>query len=92
MEYGAGLGEIERWNYSALGQDPASDAPDARLQVSVFTEYSDAETWIIIGVIAAVAVVSVTVVIVAVVLVRRRRRNRPAGAGTVADPEPAPGE
>jgi len=87
MEYGASLGEIEDWNYSALGQDPASDAPDARLQVSVSTEYSDAETWIIIGVIVAVIVVVVIIVIVAIVLLRRSRGNRPAGLRTTADLE-----
>ena len=89
MEYGAGLGEIERWNYSALGQNPAADAPDARLQVSVSTKYSDAEMWIIIGVIVAVIVVVIIIVIVAIVQLRRRiRRNRPAGLRTTADLEP----
>jgi len=89
MEYGASLGEIEDWNYSALGQNPAADAPDARLQVSVFTEYSDAEMWIIIGVIVAVIVVVVVLVIVAIVLLRRRSRaDRPIGLRTTADLEP----
>ena len=91
MEYGADLGEIERWNYSALGQDPISDAPDAHLQVSVFTEYSDAETWIVVGVIVAAAVAAV--IIVTVFLTRRRRRNRrPVEIATVADLEPADSE
>ena len=90
MEYGASLGEIEHWNYSALGQDPTSDAPNARLQVSVFTEYSDAETWIIIGVIVGVIVLVVIAVIVAAVRLRRRSRgNRPTGLRTTADLEPA---
>ena len=93
MEYGASLGEIEHWNYSALGQDPTSDSPDARLQVSVFTEYSDAETWIVIGVIVGVIVLVVIVVIVAAVRLRRRSRgNRPRGLGTTADLEPAADE
>lgn len=88
MEYGASLGEIEDWNYSALGQNPAADAPDARLQISVFTEHSDAETWIIIGVIVAVIAVVAAVTIVAIVLRRRSRRNRPMGLHTTADLEP----
>ena len=93
MEYGAGLGKIEDWNYSALGQDPTADAPDARLQVSVSTEYFDAEMWIIIGVIVAGVVVAVIVVIAAVVWLRRRsRRNRPTGVDTVADLEASSGE
>ena len=93
MEYGAGLGEIDHWNYSALGQNPAAAAPDARLQVSVFTEYSDTETWIIIGVIVAGIVVAVIVVIATIVWLRRRsRRNRPTGVDTVADLEAASGE
>lgn len=93
MEYGAGLGDIEGWNYSALGQNPAADAPDARLQVSVFTEYSDAETWIVIGIIiVAAAVAAVIIVAVFVIRIRRRRRNRAAGISTAADLEPAASE
>ncbi len=89
MEYGGGLAEIQRWNYSALGQNPAADAPDARLQVSVSTKYSDAEMWIIIGVIVAVIVVVIIIVIVAIVQLRRRSRgNRTAGLRTTADLEP----
>lgn len=90
MEYGASLGEIDRWNYNAVGQDPASDAPDARLQVSVFTEYSDAETWIIIGVVVAIIAVIVAVITVTITLRRRRgRRNQPAEIGSVVDLENA---
>ena len=84
MEYGASLGDIEHWNYSALGQDPASDAPDARLQVSVFTDHSDFEEWLIL--IPAVAVV-IAAIIVAVIVLRRRRRNRATGAHAVSDLE-----
>ena len=92
MEYGAGLGDIEGWNYSALGQNPAADAPDARLQVSVFTEYSDAETWIVIGIIVAAAMAAVIIVAVFVIRIRRSRRNRAAGISTAADLEPAASE
>lgn len=93
MEYGVGLGDIEHWNYSALGQDPASDAPDARLQVSVFTEYSDAETWIIIGGVVAVIAVVLAVIIAAIVLRRRSSRgNNPAGVDTATDLEPVSDE
>ena len=90
MEYGGGLGAIEHWSYAAVGQDPASDAPDARLQVSVFTKYSDAETWIVIGVIIAVVVAAVVAVVI--VLIRRRRRNRAASVHMVADLEVAASE
>ena len=89
MEYGAGLGEIDHWNYSALGQDPTSDAPDARLQVSVSTEYSDAEIWIIIGVIVAGAA---AVTVSAIVLLRRRRRNPSTGLHAIENLEPAASE
>ena len=93
MEYGASLGDIDHWNYSALGQDPASDAPDARLQVSVFTEYSDAEMWIIVGVIVAVFVVAVAVIISAIALRRRRNAgNSTAGVHTATGLEPASDE
>ena len=89
MEYGAGLGEIDHWNYSALGQNPAADAPDARLQVSVSTEYSDAEMWIIVGVIVAGAA---AVIVSAIVLLRRRRRNPSTGLHTIENLEPAASE
>ena len=89
MEYGADLGKIERWNYSALGQDPTSDAPDARLQVSVSTEYSDAEMWIIVGAIVAGAA---AVIVSAIVLLRRRRRNPSSGLHTIDDLETAASE
>ena len=93
MEYGASLGDIDRWNFNALGQDPASDAPDARLQVSVFTEYSDAETWIIIGVVVAVIAVLLAFIVAAIVLQRKRsRRNRPTGLHTATDLDPASDE
>ena len=93
MVYGAGLGDIEHWNYSALGQDPASDAPDARLQVSVFTEYSDAEMWIIIGVIVAIIAVVVAVIFAVIVLARRRSRaNLPTGVRAATDFESASSE
>ncbi len=93
MEYGAGLGEIDHWGYTAVGQNPAADAPDARLQVSVFTEYSDAETWIIIGVVVAVVAVIVAAIIAAIVLQRRRsRRNLPTGVRTATDLEVASDE
>lgn len=95
MEYGASLGDIEHWNYSALGRDPASDAPDARLQVSVFTERFDTETWIIIGVgviAAIVAVVAVLIFAVSVLVRRRRRRNHPTGVGAATEFEPASSE
>ena len=31
MDFGAGLGEIDYWKYNAAGQNPAVDAPSARL-------------------------------------------------------------
>ena len=85
MEYGAGLGNIERWNYSALGQDPASDAPDARLQVWVSTRRTDVEMWIVISVIA----VAIAIAVVAVIVVSLRRRSR-ASAIRARDLEPTP--
>jgi hypothetical protein len=90
MEYGDSLADIEHWNYNALGQDPASDAPDARLKVSVLTEYSYSETWIIIGVVVAIIAVIVAVIMAARAFRRRRGRgNRPTGVHTATDQEPA---
>ena len=87
MEYGAGLGEINHWGYTAVGQDPGADAPDARLQVSVVTEYFDVQMWIVIGVIIAVVVLATIVVVVALIRVRRRRHDRATGVSTVAELE-----
>ena len=87
MDYGAGLGKTEYWEYNAAGQDPASDAPNARLNVSVYTRDRDYEMWILIGVIVA----AVVVVVIAVVVVVRRVRRR-SQAGLSQDPEVAPAE
>lgn len=76
IDYGAGLGKTEYWEYNATGQDPASDAPNARLNVSVYTRDRDYEMWILIGVVVAAVVV---VLIAAVITVRRVRRRNPAG-------------
>ena len=85
MEYGAGLGDIEYWGYNAVGQSPAVDAPDARLQVSVSTRRTDVEMWIVISVIA----VAIAIAVVAVIVVSRRRRSR-ASTIRAHDLEPTP--
>lgn len=87
MEFGAGLGDTEYWGYDAFGQNPAADAPDARLTVAVFTDHDDAEIWIIPGVIA-VLIAGAVAVIVVVVLLLRRRRNRRSAPHTVVNLEP----
>ena len=78
MDFGAGLGEIERWEYNAAGQNPAVDAPSARLSVSVSSGERLADVWII-AVVLAVVMVGVSAAVVALLLRRRRRTNR-AGA------------
>ena len=80
MDFGASLGETEHWEYNAAGQNPVDDAPNARLDVSVYTEQTDLEEgWIVVGVIVAVVVVAA--IIVAVVLMRRRRGSALSRAG-----------
>ena len=87
MDFGAGFGETEHWEYNAAGRDPVDDAPNARLSVSVSTDRDDeALPWIIGGVVT-VGVVGVAVsAITLVVLARRRRRS---AAISVVDLEPA---
>ena len=75
MDFGAGLGEIERWDYNAAGQNPAVDAPSARLSVSVSSGERLADVWII-AVVLAVIVVGVSAAVVVLLLRRRRRTNR----------------
>ena len=75
MDFGAGLGEIERWDYNAAGQNPAVDAPSARLAVSVSSGERLADVWII-AVVLAVVMVGVSAAVVALLLRRRRRTNR----------------
>ena len=75
MDFGAGLGEIDYWEYNAAGQNPAVDAPSARLAVSVSSGERLADVWII-AVVLAVVMVGVSAAVVALLLRRRRRTNR----------------
>ncbi len=89
MDFGAGLGETEHWEYNAAGRDPVDDAPNARLSVSVSTDRNDeAVAWIIGGVAVAI-VVAVAIAATTVVLARRRRRR--AAVASVVDLEPDSG-
>ena len=89
MDFGAGLGETEYWEYNAAEPNPADDAPNARLSVSVYTDRDDeAVAWIIVGVVAAIVVV-VAVAATTAVLARRRRRR--AAVAPVVDLEPDSG-
>ena len=78
MDFGAGLGDIEGWEYNAAGENPAVDAPSARLAVSVSSEEKLPDVWII-AVVLAVVIVGICAAVVALLLYRRRRTN-PAGA------------
>ena len=84
MDFGAGIGEIKYWEYNASGQNPAADAPNARLSVSVSSKDSYTEIWIVGVVIAAVVVVAAVVVPTALV----RRRNRRTRVTPVSDLQP----
>ena len=86
MEYGAGLGDIEYWGYNAVGQSPAVDAPDARLQVWVSTRRTDVEMWIVVGVIA----VAIAIAVVAVIVVSLRRSRASAIRARDLEPTPTP--
>ena len=85
MDFGAELGDTEHWEYNASGQNPVDDAPNARLNVSVFTEDTDVETWAVVGAIIAVGMAAA---IVAAMLIRRLR----AAARTTGTLETADGE
>ncbi len=65
QDYAAGIGEIERWELTASGQQPAGDATSARL--SVFVNSGTGYTpWVLYPVVV-VGAMAVTAVIVAVV-------------------------
>lgn len=85
MDFSADLGDVEHWNYNALGQNPADDAPNARLRVSVETGDDYTMAWIIIGVVVGAVVVGAIIVVAVARLVRRR--NRRVGDYTVANLE-----
>ena len=89
MDFGAGLGETEHWEYNAAGRDPVDDAPNARLSVSVYTDRDDEVVAWIIGGVAAAIVVAVAVAATTVALARRRRRR--AAVASVVDLEPDSG-
>ena len=75
MDFGAGLGEIDYWDYNAAGQNPAVDAPSARLSVSVSSGERLADVWII-AVVLVVVMVGISAAVVALLSRRRRRTNR----------------
>ncbi len=75
MDFGAGLGEIDYWEYNAAGQNPAVDAPSARLSVSVSSGERLADVWII-AVVLVVVMVGISAAVVALLSRRRRRTNR----------------
>ena len=77
MDFGAGLGEIDYWDYNAAGQNPAVDAPSARLAVSVSSGERLADVWII-AVVLAVVMVGISAAVV-ILLSRRRHRTNRAG-------------
>ena len=85
MDFGAGLGEIEGWEYNAAGENPAVDAPSARLAVSVSSEEKLPDVWII-AVVLAVVMVGISAAVAALLLQRRRRTN-PAGAVQMLEPD-----
>ena len=75
MDFGAGLGEVDYWDYNAAGQNPAVDAPSARLSVSVSSGERLADVWII-AVVLVVVMVGISAAVVALLSRRRRRTNR----------------
>ena len=91
MDYAAGLGKLQHWDYNAVGQNPSAAAPNARLDFSVGTPEDYSTLWIILAVAVGAAVL-VVIAIVALVLALRRRRRRPNGVATVAGLEPASSE
>ena len=75
MDFGASLGETEHWEYNAMGQNPADDAPNARLSVSVMSEENYTAIWIVVGVVGVIAVAAAIAAVVASLLRRRRSRH-----------------
>ena len=61
--------------HNAAGQNPAVDAPSARLSVSVSSGEKLPDVWII-AVVLAVVIVGISAAVVVLLLRRRRRTNR----------------
>ena len=91
MDYAAELGELQHWDYNAVGQNPSAAAPNARLNFSVATPEDHSTMWMILAVVVGAAVL-VVIAIAALVLALRRRRSRRNEVGGAADLEPAASE
>ncbi|MCY4556347.1 MAG: DUF4349 domain-containing protein [Chloroflexi bacterium] len=91
MDYAAELGELQHWDYNAVGQNPSAAAPNARLNFSVATPEDYSTLWMILAGVVSAAVL-VVIAIVALVLALRRRRRRRNEVGAAADMEPAASE
>ena len=87
MDFGAGLGDVERWEYNAAGNNPDVDAPNARLHVLVYS--LEGLPGVLIAAVVMAAIVAGTVAAAVILLVRRQRRRNPVGA--VQDPGPDAG-
>ena len=92
MYYSAGLGQVESWEFSSVGQSEEDDAPNAHLQVLVVTgeAYTEprAVPWAVVGwVIGGLAIVAV-VIVAAYVLRRRLQGNRPNDAAGISQRQP----
>ena len=82
MEFGAGLGKVDRWEYHSVGQGPADAAPNSRLTVSVYSEYGPGVPWIPIG--TAIGAVAIAAAAAGFIIVAWRRRRNRAGDDGVA--------
>ena len=89
MDFGAGLGKVQGWEYHSMGQSPAEAAPNSRLTVSVYNGEPWQMPWAaVIGITVGVLVMAG--VVTAVLLVwQRRRRNRAGGNdGNISQRQP----
>ena len=81
MDFGATLGDADKWEFHSVGQGPADATPNARLTVSVYTDEGFGPPWPVIGVIVAAVVVVAAAIVGTVWLIRRRRANAGDNSG-----------
>ena len=62
LDYASTIGDADGWEYNATGQQPADDAPNARLEVLITSPPDLTPVWIALGVIVGIVVVAGAVV------------------------------
>ena len=84
MDFGATLGDAERWEFESMGQGQADATPNSRLTVDVYTDRDGEMVWLIV--VAIVAGVAALGAVAAVAVWASRRRRKRSDEAIVAAP------